>query len=169
MVDTVVDLGDFIIFNVGKGNGGNGEERVRVDGEDGEGLVGVGDVGIVDVFREFHDHELADRVHDIDAIGDTFIVEGETAVRDRGNCSCRRCQVEDKGGGDGGARAKGGGGGGDIVHDVLRGGSEFKVSNFKGHKIVAGELGKWMIEATLYLYSVGDDQSGCVGGSKNDA
>ena len=65
--------------------------------------------------------------------------------------------------------ARDGGRGSDVVHDVLRGGGEVEMSNFKGHEKVAGRLREWMVEATLYLYRISDDQSGCVSGSENDA
>ena len=61
------------------------------------------------------------------------------------------------------------GGGSEGVHDVLRGAVEVVGCNFKGHVLVAGRLREWRIEVTLYLYSVDDDQGGCVSGSEDDA
>ena len=130
-----MDMRDFVVFDVREGGRWNGKNRVWVDSKDGECLVGVGDVGVVDVLGELYDHELADRVHDINIIGDIIVVDREISVRDRGNYCRQRYRAEDKGGGDGGTGARGRGGGGDIVHDVARGGSEFKVSNYKGHKV----------------------------------
>ena len=61
------------------------------------------------------------------------------------------------------------GDGGESVHDVSRGVVEFVAYDFEGHILVAGRLGKWMVEVILYLYSVNDDQGGCVSGSDDDA
>ena len=166
MVDTVTGVGDPITFKVVKRERKNGEEMIWMDGKNGEGVVGVGDVGVQDAFREFHNHELADGIGDFDTVGDAFAVDRGFSVRDRGDGHILRYWTEGEGWGDG---ARDVGGGSDIVHDVLRGGSEVEASNFKGHEKVAGRLREGMIEVMLYLYRVNDDQGGCVSGSEDDA
>ena len=168
MIDTVVNIGYFIVLDISEGNRRNGKLGVWIDGEDGEGLVGVGDVGVVDMLREFHDHELTNRVLYVNAFGNAIVVEGEVIVRDGGDGGCQRYQAEDKSRGDGGDGARGGGGGGDIVHDVAGGIGKFKACNFEGHKMVAGRLKRRESLTILYLYSVSDDQGGCVTSSEND-
>ena len=166
MINAITGVGDPITLKVVKREGKDGEEVVRVDSKNGEGVVGIGDVGIQDALREFHNHKFADGVGDVDAVGDAFAVDRGFSVRDGGDSHILWYWAEGEGGGDG---ARDVGGSGDVVHDVLRGGSEVEASNFKGHEKVAGRLREWMIRATLYLYSVGDDQGGCVSGSKDDA
>ena len=137
-----------------------------MDSKDGEGVVGVGDVGVQDALWEFHDHKFANGVGDFNTIGDAFAVDREFSVRDRGDGHILRYWTEGEGRGDG---ARDVGRSGDVVHDVLRGGSEVEASNFKGHEKVAGRLREGMIEVMLYLYRVNDDQGGCVSGSEDDA
>ena len=72
MVDTVVNLGDFVFFEVSEGERFKREEMEQMGGEDGESLVGVGDVGVLDGFQKFHDYKLTNRVLDIDAVGNAL-------------------------------------------------------------------------------------------------
>ena len=110
---------------------------MRVGGKDGESLMGVVDVGVVNVPREFHNHEFTDRVLYVDAPRGTILVDGEVGGGDRGDILRWRYWAKDKGRGCGGTGVRGGGG--DVVHNVVRGGSKLKLGNFKGH-IVAGRL-----------------------------
>ena len=166
MINTITGVGDPITLKVVERKGEDGEEVVRVDSKNGEGVVGVGDVGVQDVLWEFHNHKFTNGVGDFDTVGDAFAVDRGFSVRDGGDGHVLRYWAEGEGGGDG---ARDVGGGGDIVHDVLRGGSEVEASNFKGHEKVAGRLREGMIEVMLYLYRVNDDQGGCVSGSEDDA
>ena len=159
MVDTVVGVGCFVVFHVGEGGRGDGEERVWVDGKNGEGLIGIGNVRVVDALRKVHNHEFSYRVGDIDAIRNSVIIDGGAPIGDGGNGGHRRYRAEDKSGGDGRTRVRvvdGVGKGGDVVHDVLRGVVKVKASNFEGHA-VAGRLRKGMTEVMLYLYRVDDN------------
>ena len=143
MVNTVVGMGYPVVFDVGEGGRGNGEECVWVNSKNGEGLIGVGDVRVVDTLRKIHDHEFPYRVGDIDAIGNTIVIDGGAPISDGGDGGRQRYRAEDKGGGDGrtGVRVDNGVSEvGDVVHDVLRGVVEIEASNFEGHKIVAGRL-----------------------------
>ena len=143
VINTVVDIEDFVFFNVGEGDRVNGKESEWVGGKDGEGLIGMGNVGVPNAFRELHNHKFANRVLYGDAIGDTIFVEGEITV-----------------GGDGGDRVEykiGGGKGGrgsgqgvvNIVYDVVRGGSELESGDFKGHVTVAWEAGERIVRDNI--------------------
>ena len=166
MINAVTGVGDPITLEVVKREGKDGEEMVRVNSKNGEGVMGVGDVGIQNALWEFHNHEFADGVGDFNTVGDAFAVDREFSVRDGGDSHILRYWTEGEGRGDG---ARDVGRSGDVVHDVLRGGSEVEASNFKGHEKVAGRLREGMIEVMLYLYRVNDDQGGCVSGSEDDA
>ena len=166
MINTVTGVGDSITLKVVKREGKDREKVVRVDSKDGEGVVGVGDVGVQDALREFHDHKFTDGVGDFNTVGDAFAVDREFSVRDGGDGHILRYWTEGEGRGDG---ARDVGRSSDVVHDVLRGESEVEASDFKGHEKVAGRLREGMVEATLYLYRVDDDQGGCVSGGEDDA
>ena len=124
-------VGDSITLKVIKRKGKDGDEVVRVDGEDREGMVGVGDVGVQDVLWEFHNHKFADGVGDFDTVGNAVAVDRKFSVRDGRDGHVLRYRVKGEGRGDG---ARDVGGGSDVVHDVLRGGSEVEASDFKGHE-----------------------------------
>ena len=166
MINTITGVGDSITLKVVKREGKDREKVVRVDSKDGEGVVGVGDVGVQDALREFHDHKFTDGVGDFNTVGDAFAVDREFSVRDGGDGHILRYWTEGEGRGDG---ARDVGRSGDVVHDVLRGGSEVEASNFEGHKKCSWEAGGWMVETTLYLYRVDNDQGGCVSSSNDDA
>ena len=133
MVDTVMDIRDFVPFEVHEGKGGNGEDLVGIISEDGKCLMGMGNVGVVNALWEFHDHEFTDGVLYINAPRGAILIDGEVGGGDRGDVPRQRYWVKDKGGGYGGTRASRGGR--DVVHDVAGGGSKLKLSNFKGHKV----------------------------------
>ena len=80
MVDTVTGVGNSIPLKVVKGERKNGDEMIWMDGTDREGVVGVGDVGVQDTLREFHNHEFADGVGNFNTIGDAFAVDREFSV-----------------------------------------------------------------------------------------
>ena len=160
MIDAVVGVGYFVVFDVREGGRRNGKERVWIDSEDGEDLVGIGDVGVVNAFREIHDHELSNGVSDINAIRNTVLIDGCAPVGDGGDGSCWGYWAQDESGGDGGIGTRvvdGVGDGGEGVHDVLRGVVEFVAYDFKGHTLVVGGLRKGVVGVTLYLYGVDDD------------
>ena len=139
MINTVVEVGDFVFFDVGEGKGIKRKDLEWMGGEDGEGLVGMGNVRVPDAFLEFYNHEFADRVLDVDAIGDAFFIVREIGVSgDRRDGRRWRYRVQYEVGGAG-AR-EGSRGGVDVIHNVARRGSELKLSNFEGHKTVAGRL-----------------------------
>ena len=139
MVDTVTGVGDSITLEVVERKGKDWKKVVRMDSKNGKGVMGVGDVGVQNAFREFHDHEFTDGIGDFDTIRDAFTVDRGFSVRDGGDGHILGYWTEGEGGGDG---ARDVGGGGDVVHDILRGGSEVEASNFKGHERVAGRLGE---------------------------
>ena len=56
MIDAVVGVGYFVVFDVREGGRRNRKERIWIDCKNGEGLVGIGDVGVVNALREIHDH-----------------------------------------------------------------------------------------------------------------
>ena len=160
MIDAVVGVGYFVVVDVREGGRRDRNERVWIFGKDGKDLVGIGDVGVVDAFREVHDYEFSGRVSDIDAIGDTVLIDRDAIVSDGGDGGSWGYWTQDEGGGDGriGARVVDGvGDGGEGIHDVLRGAVEFVACDFEGHILVAGRLGRRMVGVTMYLYSVDDD------------
>ena len=128
-----MNVGVLVLFKVSKGDGVKREESEWMSSKDGESLVGVGKVGVSDAFREFHNHEFANRVLDVDAVGDAFIVKKNVGVnRDGGDW------VKNEGGG-GGARGRSRGSV-NIVHDVARGAVKLEFRDFKRHVAVAGRL-----------------------------
>ena len=157
MVNAVVSVGYPVVFDIREGGSRNGEKHVWVDGKNGEGLISIGDVRVVDALGKVHDHEFPDRVGNIDALGNTVVIDGGASVGDGGDGGCWRYRAEDKGRGDGGSGTRGDNGGGDVVHDVLRGVVEVEASNFEGHKMVARRLERGESSMMLYLYRVGDD------------
>ena len=133
------------MVDVGEGGRRDRNDRVWIFGKDGKDLVGVGNVGVVDAFREVHDYEFCGGVRNVNPVGNTISIDGGAIVGDRGDGGCWGDWAQDVGGGDGriGARVVDGvSDGGESVHDVSGGAVEFVAYDFKGHMLVAGRLGK---------------------------
>ena len=89
MIDAVVGVGYFVVVDVGKRGRRDWNEPVWVFGEDGKNLECVGNVGVVNAFREIHDYEFCSRVGDVSPVRDAVLIDGGAPIGgDGGDGSC---------------------------------------------------------------------------------